>query len=93
MAIKGRNCLLSQSGIEYMGSINEGSNGEPCEYWNNTKLTASQLASISDVNEALYGIRTSFSNQCTNLNGNQNGPWCYSKTKQTMTCNIKYCGY
>ena len=88
----GRNCLLSQNGVEYMGTINEGNSGEPCEYWNNTGLPANKLSFISDVNEALYGVRSSYSNQCTNFNGDLNGPWCYKKTNQTMTCSIKYCG-
>ena len=90
--IQERNCLLSQSGLEYMGTISEGSDGEKCEYWNNTGLPSNILSSISDVNEVLFGKRTSYSRRCFNFNGDPNGPWCYRQTNQKMPCNIQYCG-
>ena len=75
-----------------MGNVTVGANGAVCEYWNNTSLPDYQLSIIANINQILYGERTAYSNQCRNVNDDENGPWCYSKQQEYIKCNIPYCG-
>ena len=90
--VTGRNCLLSYSGIEYMGSISYGKNDTPCEYWNNTNLSIQKLTFISTINEILYGNPSAYSNHCRNVDNSLSGPWCFDKRNEKVQCIIPYCG-
>ena len=80
--------------MEYLGPVTKGINGEQCEYWNNTNIPANLLAYIADINEALYGTHTPYSNQCRFVGKNNvfRSPWCFNKDLQPIACQIEYCG-
>ena len=81
------------AGVDYYGSISRGDNGETCEYWNNTGLSAYQLSLLNDIGRILTGSKQpTEGNECRNFDSDPNGPWCYNKQQQQMTCDIPYCG-
>ena len=88
-----RRCKLNMAGVDYFGSMSRGDNGETCEYWNNTGLSAYQLSLLNDVDTILTSSKQPIKgNECRNFDSDLNGPWCYNKELQQMTCEIPYCG-
>ena len=83
---------MSALGVDYTGSIAVGENNETCEYWNNTTLSAFYLSTISNINNIVYSLNTTHSNQCRNADNNGNGPWCFDKQGHVAPCNIPRCG-
>ena len=84
--------MLSASGADYMGSMNQATDGQTCEYWNETIISSDYLSLIASINEIVTGKLTTGTNQCRNVDYDVNGPWCYNNLGDRIYCEIKHCG-
>lgn len=81
-ATPAKQCLQSDKGIEYFGSVRQTEDGIPCQKWADQTPHSHSYTFISDQE-----------NFCRNAGAGEKKPWCYTTNpdKRWDYCDIPFC--